>query len=262
MRNMRFKVGDRVRIKSLDWYNENKTIHGDIWFDNAVFVGGQSLYCGCELTIRLVTNDHYYVIENDYYWTDEMIEGLVEEEVFIKANDIYNEEYSKGEYCHEQSFKWGFQEGYNYSHENDKLEISLKEGYQFKDENDNVINATKIVLEKKKKEYPKTYEECYKIMGVKLSDCYIQGYKSPLLEDLQELLICRDAYWKIAGEEMGLGKPWEPDWNDEKQDKYGFHNEVKYTIINSATFVFPTAEMRDAFKKNFDPDIEICKEFL
>ena len=34
-----------------------------------------------------------------------------------------------------------------------------------------------------KKEYPKTYEECYKIMGVKLSDCYIQGYKSPLLED-------------------------------------------------------------------------------
>lgn len=32
-------------------------------------------------------------------------------------------------------------------------------GYVFKDENGNVINATKIVLEKKKKEYPKTYEE-------------------------------------------------------------------------------------------------------
>ena len=61
---------------------------------------------------------------------------------------------------------------------------------------------------------------------------------------------------------MGLGKPWEPDWNDEKQDTYGLYNEVKYTIINPAIFVFPTAEMRDAFKKNFDPDIEICKEFL
>ena len=25
---------------------------------------------------------------------------------------------------------------------------------------------------------------------------------------------------------------------------------------------FPTAEMRDAFKENFDPDIEFCKELL
>ena len=37
--------------------------------------------------------------------------------------------------------------------------VELPEGYQFVDENGNVINATKIVLEKKK-EYPKTYEEC------------------------------------------------------------------------------------------------------
>ena len=34
----------------------------------------------------------------------------------------------------------------------EKLEIILKDGYQFKDENGNVLNATKIVLEKKKKE--------------------------------------------------------------------------------------------------------------
>ena len=78
MAELKYKVGDKVRIKSIDWYNENKTIHGDIWFDNAVFVGGQSLYCGCELTIRLVTDDSYYVIENDYYWTDEMIECKME----------------------------------------------------------------------------------------------------------------------------------------------------------------------------------------
>lgn len=34
-------------------------------------------------------------------------------------------------------------------------EIKLPEGYIFKDENGNIINATKIVLEKKEKEYPK-----------------------------------------------------------------------------------------------------------
>lgn len=38
--------------------------------------------------------------------------------------------------------------------------VHCPEGYQFVDENGNVINATKIVLEKKKKGYPKTFEEC------------------------------------------------------------------------------------------------------
>ena len=76
------------------------------------------------------------------------------------------------------------------------------------------------------------------------------------------LFVCRDAYWKLYGEENGLGKPWELDWNNEKQDKYGFHGEVKYTIINSAIFVFPTAEMRDVFYENFKREIEICKELL
>ena len=87
-------------------------------------------------------------------------------------------------------------------------------------------------------------------------------YRHKLMATIDNLMLCRDAYWKIAGEEMGLDGPWEPDWNDEEQDKYGFHNEVKYTIINSTLFVFPTSEMRDAFKENFDPDIEICKELL
>ena len=48
----------------------------------------------------------------------------------------------------------------------EKVEIIRNDGYIFKDENGNVINATKIVLEKKKKEYPKTYEECCKVLGI------------------------------------------------------------------------------------------------
>ena len=47
----------------------------------------------------------------------------------------------------------------------EKLEITLKDGYQFKDENGNVLNAMKIVLEKKKKEPTylpfKNKEECW-----------------------------------------------------------------------------------------------------
>ena len=153
--------------------------------------------------------------------------------------------------------------------------IHCPEGYIFKDENGNVINATKIVLEKKKKEYPKTYEECAEVLDVCSGETLQYGDLTlsndyefnlyTLLENFRKLLICRDAYWKIAGEEMGLGKPWEPDWNIRGYyaiaRSYG--NVVKTSNYNcDLTFVFPTAEMRDAFYENFKELIESCKELL
>ena len=30
---------------------------------------------------------------------------------FIAAKETYDKDYSNGQYCHEQSFLWGFQEG-------------------------------------------------------------------------------------------------------------------------------------------------------
>ena len=265
---MRFKVGDRVRIKSLDWYNENKDKYGDVNF----FIEEMSKFCGEIMTIKHISEVSYIMEESDiaYGWTDEMIEGLVEEEVFIKANDIYNEEYSKGEYCHEQSFKWGFQEGYNYSHENDKLEISLKEGYIFKDENGNVINAQKIVLEKKGKKYPKTYEECCRVLGVSEFEYNHTGtkvwYRHRLMATLDKLMLCRDAYWKLAGEEMGLNRPWKPDY-DSGVNKYGIiclngvvqesNPTTNWERHLNKVLDFPTAEMRDAFYENFKELIEI-----
>lgn len=126
---------------------------------------------------------------------------------------------------------------------------------------------------RRKKEYPKTYEECCKVMGVNhtndLDICEHCDYKTRItyyednllekIEALYRLIICRDAYWKIAGEEMGLGKPWEPDYNNEKQLKYGLYEIIKYSLMNPSQFAFPTAEMRDAFYENFKVEIEICK---
>ena len=54
--------------------------------------------------------------------------------------------------------------------------IHCPEGYIFKDENGNVINATKIVLEKKKKEYPKTYEE-FALLVQRMRDAQKNYYK-------------------------------------------------------------------------------------
>lgn len=37
------------------------------------------------------------------------------ETMYNESERVYNEEYSTGEYCHEQSFKWGFQEGFDFA---------------------------------------------------------------------------------------------------------------------------------------------------
>lgn len=159
-------------------------------------------------------------------------------------------------------------------------EWNLPEGFEFTDENGNVINATKIVLTKKNKEYPKTYEECCKIMGVNhtndLDICEHCDYKTEItyyednllekIEALYRLIICRDAYWKIVGEEMGLGKPWEPDDSNYITGRYCIFvykgNIICDTPAQDCIFTFPSAEMRDAFKENFDKDLEFCKELL
>lgn len=154
-------------------------------------------------------------------------------------------------------------------------EWELPEGYQFVDENGNVINATKIVLEKKK--YPKTYEECCELLGAMKDRHYFFTKKdkedSPdevrilnILDDMRRLLICRDAYWKIAGEEMGLGKPWEPDLTDNvTKHCIEFRDcgvcKVTYSYT-SRILTFPTEEMRDAFYEAFKDLIETCKELL
>ena len=160
----------------------------------------------------------------------------------------------------------------------DGLAYTLPDGYIFKDENGNVINAMKIVLEKKKKEYPKTYEECCKVLNIAVRDLDILDNMldtteiiysknlDRLLNSVRKLLICRDAYWKIAGEETGLNRPWEPDWTDNnaKYSIYTFKGTLTKAIscYDGAILTFLTEEMRDAFYENFKSEIEICKELL
>ena len=153
--------------------------------------------------------------------------------------------------------------------------FELPEGYLFVDENGNIINTKKIVLEKKKNEYPKTYEECAVIMGVELWNCLWGEDATEYEEQTEDLMdafiglkVCRDAYWKIAGEEMGLGKPWELSIGTHIY--YIYYNRTVGTIKNdyaddiqgNIILAFPTAEMRDAFYENFKELIEQCKELL
>lgn len=148
-----------------------------------------------------------------------------------------------------------------FNEENYEAEVELQLGdYEIE------VRDGKTYAVLKKPKYPTTYEECWKVRfeveGETTIDEFhhVSGYYSEALGALQKLFCCRDAYWKIAGEEMGLDGPWKPDYTDLNSiTYYGLFNELKYSIINPSQFIFPTVEMRDAFYKNFKYLIEICK---
>ena len=131
-----------------------------------------------------------------------------------------------------------------------------------------VDNGMLVEFVKKQPKYPKTYEECCNAIGCDAKMVLgTMPVRYNILVKLEKLLVCRDAYWKIAGKEMGLGKPWEPDWNKSGQLKYALicmeNNIIKYAYAAiNAILAFPTEEMRDAFYENFKDLIEECKQFL
>ena len=81
---MKYKVGDKVRIKSIDWYNEHTLIDTSGVFRTSIesLCLNKKRFMGKELTIcSVLSNGHYLMEETGVLrWTDEMIEGLVEKE--------------------------------------------------------------------------------------------------------------------------------------------------------------------------------------
>lgn len=146
-----------------------------------------------------------------------------------------------------------------------------------------VDNGLLVEFVKKQPRYPETYEECCKILGIDPDNFFsirnlyrndgdeeTTDYESDLLEKfdhLRELTICRDAYWKIAGKELGLGTPWRPDWESASTTKYTISqakNKIRLLKAHEYHYIlsFPTAEIRNTFYKNFKYLIESCKELL
>lgn len=240
---MKYKPGDKVKVKSIKWYNDNKDDNDFIYCCNVRFVPLMSAYCDCILTIKTSDQGFYHVEENSWVWSDGMFEGLVEETIqpVIFKNIVFSNE--------------------NYS---DKVELCLGDDYEI------VIEDGKTFVQRKKPKYPTTYKEC--CSGVlKIAHIYtdIRGVTDKeynLYLSFIELIRCRNAYWKVAGEQMGLGKSWEPDWTD-NSDKYFIcylKDELWMSNIRDCNrlLVFPTEEMRDTFYENFKSLIKKCKELL
>ena len=93
---MRYKKGDKVRVRSLEWYNENKIDYGTSYGANKIrshvkcngysFLDIMSAYCGKELTVDIVEEDENnistYIMKEPaihFKFTEGMIEGLADE---------------------------------------------------------------------------------------------------------------------------------------------------------------------------------------
>ena len=135
-----------------------------------------------------------------------------------------------------------------------------------------ILKDGKTYFVKNQPKYPKDLDECYSVLRIPGEERYVEidnpVFSNKSIRSFIELLICRNAYWKIAGEELGLDKPWEPDWNDCAQRKFGLYtleNEIRcinLQVLKNIILVFPTEEIRDTFYENFKDLINQCKELL
>lgn len=77
---MKYKVGDKVKIKSLDWYNANKDYYGNVVCGFYYFIEEMSKYCGKILTIGKIYRNDRYVLQEDenFAWTNDMFDSNIE----------------------------------------------------------------------------------------------------------------------------------------------------------------------------------------
>ena len=126
----------------------------------------------------------------------------------------------------------------------DKFELKIKDG--------------KYYAVRKKPQYPTDYIDACSVLGISVtSQCEmdVEVYGDELYA-LYQLLVCRNAYWRIVGD-------WKPDWENPVHNKWFYANINKGNLrYESHLLVFPTEEMRDAFYENFKDLIEQCKELL
>jgi hypothetical protein len=232
-----YKVGDKALI-NYDMKENVYTIKSMVW----------NTFFKC-VTYRLETIDFYGIVDYHDCFADDMKRYLEQKEEIMEVNiditlapDLKGKDYS--------GRKFGYK---------------IPNGYEFE-----CVRENEIILKPIKTQYPKTYCECCDVLQVgfiyDLKD--LTKDEAKLMDYFIGLKRCRDAYWKVYGEEMGLGKPWKPE-NPTKYYIFTIENNGSDIIKNAITdkwrnrfLVFPTEEMRDVFYENFRYLIDGCKELL
>lgn len=88
---MKYKVGDKVRIKSKEWYEKNKNEKGSVLLsDGYSFWDNMKEILGRTFEIKMVDNEAkcYVAYGTIYNISDEMIEGLVSDEKPLISSEL------------------------------------------------------------------------------------------------------------------------------------------------------------------------------
>ena len=189
-----YKVGDKVIVTGLPEYpkiiNFMKWFAGNIHysFDNEIWFLSSALKPYKEETMKEQKAIPPYM-DYDVRTEKDMEEKLLNAETYFK---IWNKT----------------DNGY---------EVVVNDNYELKQIDNH------FYIKKKQPQYPKTYGECHELMVQwKEYDCNPNSElilcEAPI-HDFCKLIVARNVYWKIAGEQMGLGEPWKPNWLDTEQDK-------------------------------------------
>ena len=233
---MKYKVGDKVKIRSLDWYNANKTKGNDVYLGGIVFLQLMSKYCGKVATI-VYAHSYGYSLDIDgghYDWVDEMFEENI--------NDM------------------------------ETKEIIIPQGWEI----DKVEGNKIILMESNKKLPKRWEECIAKIKDLEYIDSngdveevdfnfgivydhindIPKGLGKPMLA-LCQLLVCREVY----------RQGWKPDWTNATENKYCIINNFNKieTSINasiSKVLSFQSEEVKDKFLENFKDLIKEAKELI
>ena len=239
---MKYNIGDKVKVKSLDWYNKNKDDCGYIFSCGIYFIPKMSIFCGCVMTINAIDNisDNviYHVEENSSIWTEDMFEGLA----YYKENM-------------------------------ENIEITLNDKNYIID----VEKAKELGVLKEKDSRCKSWDEFREKYKNKQGFCYNDVYRvvgtieKPIMtsEQLTETeaiaIITFSKLLKLRRDWIG---DWKPDWSkSECKLKYCIVVKDNSIIINSFyliqhTFSFPTKEMAKEFLECFRNLFEQCKNLI
>lgn len=233
---MKYKIGDKVRVKSLDWYNNNTSNDDFICCSNFMpFTQHMSLFCGCVLTIKSIERDNIYLVEENFNaWTEDMFEGLADYKENMK--NMENMEFTL----------------------NDKIYII------------DVEKAKEFGVLKEKDTRCKSWEDFIKKY---LNGCgYSKGSRCsyPIYIDVQltqDESLALSAFSKLLKLRRDWIGEWNPDWFNGSVRKYYIEvrkNEfyIDYHYVNSRTFSFPTKEMAEEFLECFRSLFEQCKNLI
>lgn len=232
---MKYKVGDKVKIKSLDWYKANKKKKGNIpFYRNSTYT--MSYYCGKIAKIINVKDKSYSInLDNGLYsWPDEM-----------------------------------FEENFN---DMEQKEIIIPQGWEIDEVRGNkiILMESKKELPKTWEECITKVKdlECidsngdidevdfnFGIVYDHVNDIP-KGLGKPMLA-LCQLLVCREVY----------RQGWKPNWTNANENKYCIINDSNKieTSVNasiSRVLSFQSEEIRDKFLENLKDLIKEAKELI